>query len=96
MVTVRAGDRCPHVPASPDPSCDPVPLAGAPIVVRTGGTAQERATDADGIVRLPLDPGPIEVAGRAFERYEQTLTSTALIDRGATTTVVLTYGTGIQ
>lgn len=96
MVTVRVGDRCPHVPASPDPSCDPLPLAGAPIQVRSGGAVEEVVTDPGGVVQVPVAAGPVEVAGRAFGRYEQTQTSTALVEPGATTTVVLTYVTGIQ
>jgi hypothetical protein len=101
VVHAEAGPVCPVETVPPDPDCAPRRVAGAPVVISPADgrdvVIAQGETDADGMLRLSLAPDDYVVtAGDVeglFGRPEAVLVS---ISAGETTSVTLTYDTGIR
>jgi hypothetical protein len=100
-VMVVAGPVCPVETVPPDPACDPRPVPGARILVSPGDGRDirvgEDVTGDDGIARFSLAPGDYLLAGSATEGLMGLPEPVAVtVVAGRTTSVTLTYDTGIR
>jgi hypothetical protein len=97
-VLVQEGERCPHVPPTPDPSCDPVPLESVAVTVlnQSGQTVASGRSDSHGRVRFGVPAARYVVRGERLKKYSIQPEQPATATDGSTTRVVLTYGNGIQ
>lgn len=100
-VTAVAGPVCPVEQDPPDPACAPRSVAGARVFVQPGDgrdiLVAQGATDADGVFELELPTGDYIVIGGEVEGLMGLPEPvTVAVVAGQTTTVTLTYDTGIR
>ena len=95
-----AGPVCPVETASPDPACDPRPVAGAEMVIRdtAGNVVTRSSTDAEGEFRLTLAPGSYRVEPQPVEGLMGTAEPFDLVVEAGEpiTDLQVAYDTGIR
>jgi hypothetical protein len=94
-----AGPVCPVETNPPDPSCAPRPVAGAVIVIRdaAGADRARTTTAADGTFFAALPAGAYVVEAQPAEGLMGTPSPmNVTVDAGETTSVELSYDTGIR
>lgn len=100
-VGVVAGPVCPVEQDPPDPNCAPRPVAGARIFVQPADgrdiLVAEATTDVGGIARIEIAPGDYIVVGGEVEGLVGLPEpATVRVAAGHTTTITITYDTGIR
>jgi hypothetical protein len=96
--TVTSGPSCP-VQKVGDTACDPKPLAGAVLVVRSAAGAEvaRLTTDASGLYRIPLPAGDYSLEPQPVQGLMGTAPSaTFTVQAGGLSIVPLSYDTGIR
>ena len=97
LVMANSGPTCPVEHDPPDPACAPRPVAGATIELRApGGAMATTVTDALGVAVFSVGAGdydvvPLPVPGLLGQPSRQPITVSS-----GTTTVPITYDTGIR
>lgn len=97
-ITTQLGEQCPHIPAAPDPRCDPKPRPGTGFEIRSVSrdfVARGRS-GPDGRVTVPVAADTYLVRGEPVEGYRFTPERRVTVGRDATVDVPLTYTNGIQ
>jgi len=96
--TVTSGPSCP-VQKVGDTSCDPKPVAGAVLVVRSSAGAEVArvTTDASGLYRVTLPPGDYSLEPGAVQGLMGTAPpATFTVQAGQLSIVPVAYDTGIR
>ncbi|MGS2616298.1 hypothetical protein ACVCAH_17495 [Micromonospora sp. LZ34] len=97
-ITTQLGEQCPHIPATPDPRCDPEPRSGTGFEIRstTRDFVARGRSGPDGRATVPVAADTYLVRGEPIEGYRFTPERRVTVGSDATVDVPLTYTNGIQ
>jgi hypothetical protein len=97
-ITTQLGDQCPHIPVTPDPSCDPKPRPDTDFEVTTtsGDLVTRGHTGAGGQAIVNVEPGTYVVRGGTVPGWRIAPRRQVTVSGTETVPVPLTYTNGIQ
>ncbi|NJP30991.1 hypothetical protein [Micromonospora thermarum] len=97
-IVTQLGEQCPHIPATPDPSCDPKPRPDTGFQVRSaaGHLVREGRSGPDGRAEVAVPPGEYVVRGDPVPGWLIAPERRVTVSGSDPVTVPLTWTNGIQ
>lgn len=97
-VVTQLGEQCPHIPATPDPRCDPQPRAHTGFQVRTpsGDLVVQGRSGPDGRAEVAVAPGEYVVRGDPVPGWRIAPERRVTVTGSDPVAVPLTWTNGIQ